>query len=346
MINTISRYPKISIAIATYKSDRTLTKVLESIKNQTYPQKKIEILIIDGGSKDNTLITAKKYNCRILKNKKTELMFAKHIAFMKAKGKYLMYLDHDEVLENSNSLKIKYTAFKKNSRVKSVLLSGYKSPTDSSLINNYINEFGDPFTYFMYHDTKGDKFMVTDWLKKYKIVFKNKDFIIFDLTQRKKLPLIELWAGGCMLDLAYARSKFPQIKKNPELVAHLFYLLNKQGNLLAITRNDNTLHYSADTLLIYLKKLTFRVKNNIYHNALDRGGYLGRERFQHRGFKFKKYLFPLYSFLIIPSLIDAFYLSIKRKHPYSFIHVILSFYTSCLIIYYFIVKSLNIKSKF
>ena len=255
-------YPLISIAIATFNSEQTLTLTLESIKNQDYPRKKVEILIIDGGSTDKTRSIAKKYHCRILENHKTELIFAKQIGFLKATGKYLIYLDSDEVLENSRSLSLKYLASQNTNQVKAVMPSGYKTPSKYSSINYYINEFGDPFTFFVYRESKGDNFLIKDWLNKYKKVQEDKNCVIFNFKNVNSLPLIELWAGGCMVDLAYARANFPQIKKRPSLIAHLFYLLNNKNCLLAITKNDNTIHYSSSSIQKYLKKLSSRIKNN------------------------------------------------------------------------------------
>ena len=53
-------YPLVSIMIATFNSEKVLPRTLEAIRAQTYPQDKLEILAIDGGSTDSTLEIAKK----------------------------------------------------------------------------------------------------------------------------------------------------------------------------------------------------------------------------------------------------------------------------------------------
>ncbi len=338
-------YPKISIAIATFNSEKTLERTLKSISKQTYPQKNIEVLVIDGGSKDNTVNIAKKYNCKIIANPKVDLIYAKHIGFLKALGKYLMYLDSDEVLENHRSLKLKYLVFEKDNRVKAVMPSGYKTPTDYSPINYYINEFGDPFTFFVYGESKGDKFFIKDWLGKYKIIYEDKNCVVFSFFNTKSLPLIELWAGGCMIDLNFCRLNFLQLKKNPDLVAHLFYLLNSKNTLLAITKNDNTIHYSSSSLYKYLKKISSRVKNNVYQTDMGKGGFVGREQLQPFWFHLKKFLFIPYSLFIIFPLIDCVYLAITRRKFIYLSHLPLCIYTSIIIIYYYFLKSLNIRPK-
>src|SRR3989344_3692276 len=107
-------YPLFSVIIPTYNSQDTLPLVLGAIKKQTYPQKKIEILVIDGDSTDRTVKIARKYRCRIINNPKIYQVYAKHLGYLRSKGRYIVHLDSDEVLENENSFKLKYRIFKKN----------------------------------------------------------------------------------------------------------------------------------------------------------------------------------------------------------------------------------------
>lgn len=341
----MGKYPPFSIAIPTFNSERTLRLTLDSIMKQTYPKSQIEVLIIDGGSTDQTIKLAKQFPCKILRNIKTELIYAKHIAFLKATGKYLMFLDSDEVLENSESLKIKHRSFQKNTKVKSVFLSGYKTPADFMPINNYSNEFGEPFSFFIYNESKGDRYLLADWSRKYKKVFEDQDCAVFDFTQEKILPIVELWAGGCTIDLEYARATFPEVKKNPDLLAHLFYLLNKYGNYLAITKNDPTIHYSSENLIKYLKKINSRIKNNVYGTPMGDAGFIGREDFQPWHFKLKKYFFLLYSLSLALPLWDALSLTLSRRKSAYLMHAPLSLYTAVLILYHYTRKLIGITPK-
>jgi len=102
-----NKFPFLSIVIATYNSGNTLPMVLESIEKQTYPIKKIEILIIDGGSTDNTKYIALSYRCRFIINLKVFPAWAKYIGYKKAIGKYIMFLDSDEVIQNPTSIEKK-----------------------------------------------------------------------------------------------------------------------------------------------------------------------------------------------------------------------------------------------
>ncbi|MGH7203875.1 MAG: glycosyltransferase family 2 protein [Candidatus Levyibacteriota bacterium] len=89
----------ISIIIPTKNSGYFLENTLKSIKEQSY--KKIETILVDGDSKDNTLSLAQKYNATIYKyNPKVPKGFfdaphRRNYGVKKAKGKYVYYLDAD-----------------------------------------------------------------------------------------------------------------------------------------------------------------------------------------------------------------------------------------------------------
>jgi glycosyltransferase involved in cell wall biosynthesis len=334
-------YPVISIAIATYNSEKTLEKTLQSINKQTYPKNKIEVLIIDGGSKDKTLAVAKKFNSIIIPNPKVDFINAKHIAFLRAKGKYLLYLDSDEILESKRSLALKYLAFS-NKNVKAVMPSGYKSPPNVSPINDYVNEFGDPFTYFIYRESKGFKHLINDWSRRYNVLVNDENYIIFDFKKNTYLPQIELFAGGCIIDLQFIKKNFPQIKKTPTAVPHIFYLLIANNNFLAFTKNDNTIHYSCESFQKYLKKINSRIRNNVFLNNIGQGGYSGREKFLPSSFSFKKYLFIPYTLSVIFPLYDGSMLAITRKKTVYLTHEFLCLYTTFFILYYLSLKFLGI----
>ena len=120
--------PKVSIMIATYNSEKLLKKTLEAITRQTYPKDRMEILIVDGGSEDTTVKIAQEYGCRVLFNSKTEPVNAKLIGAKNATGKYLVTIDHDEVIENKYSIENKVKALMKHPECKVALCSGYKRP--------------------------------------------------------------------------------------------------------------------------------------------------------------------------------------------------------------------------
>lgn len=95
--------PFISVVIPTRNRINDLTDCLKSLKKQTYPQNKLEIIIVDNGSTDGT--PERIENFILIKNK-TNIGFAPALnqGGNKAKGKYLL-VTNDDVTFDQNYLK-------------------------------------------------------------------------------------------------------------------------------------------------------------------------------------------------------------------------------------------------
>ena len=92
---------KISVLVANYNNSIYLKRCIQSIKDQNY--KKIEIIIVDDNSSDNSLELLKKYKrIKLISNKKKtnigsyDQMNAYRLAFLKAKGDIIFFLDSDD----------------------------------------------------------------------------------------------------------------------------------------------------------------------------------------------------------------------------------------------------------
>jgi len=86
----------VSITIPTLNSAKTLDKCLKSIAESTYSN--IEVIVVDGGSLDNTLEIAEKYGARVVRCD-WKLLGARYVGFRESRGDYVLMLDADQVLE-------------------------------------------------------------------------------------------------------------------------------------------------------------------------------------------------------------------------------------------------------
>jgi glycosyltransferase involved in cell wall biosynthesis len=335
--------PLISIVIITYNSSKTLENTLQSIKEQSYPKHKIETLVIDGGSRDNTVEIAKKYNCLIIKKPNTDIVLRKFLGFKEAKGEYLVYLDSDEYFDSKDALYKRSKIFQINPEVKCIISQGCKSPEKSSFINDYINDFGDPFSFYLYREAKNSFHLIETWRKKYKILKQDQNCIVFDIVNTNHSSLIELWAGGNTIDLKYVKAKFPILKNDSSKLALVYYLIKDRGKLLAITKNDVIIHNSASSLKDYLRKITSRIKNNIFHTNLGNSGFSGREEFEKN--KAKKFFFLFYGLLFLPALIDSLYMSFRWGKLSYLMHFPLTLYSVITIVYFFLMKTVGYKPR-
>lgn len=85
----------VSVVITTKNSDKTLRKLLKSIKDQTYSN--YEIILVDNNSNDDTIKIAKEYT-KLVFNFGPERSAQRNFAASKAKGEYILVLDSDMVL--------------------------------------------------------------------------------------------------------------------------------------------------------------------------------------------------------------------------------------------------------
>lgn len=93
--------PKVSIIIASYNSDKTISKTLESVVNQTFQD--WECIIVDGMSKDKTLDIVKEYalkDSRIwyISEPDKGIYDAFNKGWKMAKGEWIHYLGSDDWL--------------------------------------------------------------------------------------------------------------------------------------------------------------------------------------------------------------------------------------------------------
>lgn len=89
--------PKFSIIVPIYNVEAYLEKCLVSIKNQTY--KDYEVILVNDGTKDNSMKIAQKYPFKIINQKNQGLSMARNTGVKEATGEYIIFLDSDDYIE-------------------------------------------------------------------------------------------------------------------------------------------------------------------------------------------------------------------------------------------------------
>jgi glycosyltransferase involved in cell wall biosynthesis len=88
--------PLVSVVITCYNSARYLAEALTSALTQTYPR--IEIIVVDDGSSDNTASIAQSYPVTYLHQQNRGVSAARNRGILHCRGKYIQFLDHDDRL--------------------------------------------------------------------------------------------------------------------------------------------------------------------------------------------------------------------------------------------------------
>ena len=93
--------PLVSVLIPAYNAEQWFAETLESVKNQTH--RNLEVIVVDDGSKDKTAAIAdafsRAFNKLVLVQQRNRGQTAAlNIALHHASGKYIQYLDADDIL--------------------------------------------------------------------------------------------------------------------------------------------------------------------------------------------------------------------------------------------------------
>ncbi len=241
------RFPLISIIITTKNEEKNIENCLKSIKLQSYPQEKIEIIVVDNNSIDKTVKLAKNYTNKVF-NKGPERSAQRNFGILKkSKGKYTMFLDADMTLSQ--------TAIEK----------AVNKLENSKIVALYIPEviLGNSFWCQVRRFERNfyDR-TVIDGLRFFK-----RDIFIKSGGFDEKLNAFEDW------DLDKRIKKFGKVA-----------ILDKY-NFEKISKKLNKINYKYPTLLIQLNQLN--KKGLIYHHKLGFNffNYLAKKAYYAGSFK-------------------------------------------------------------
>ena len=118
--------------MAVYNEEENIKKCLESVRDLAW-----EIVIVDGGSTDQTLTIAKEFNAKIIHSKNTPLFHInKNKAIDAASGDWILQLDADEIVTKDLADEIKHIIAKKSE------VNGYWIPRKNLFLGKFLTKGG------------------------------------------------------------------------------------------------------------------------------------------------------------------------------------------------------------
>lgn len=92
--------PKISVIVPNYNDASRLSKCIRSLLDLNYPKEKLEIIIVDNGSKDNSLQVIKEFPVKLLMEKNIKGSYAaRNLGVKNAEREVLAFTDSDCVVD-------------------------------------------------------------------------------------------------------------------------------------------------------------------------------------------------------------------------------------------------------
>lgn len=118
----------ISVIIPIYNTEKYLSECIESITNQTY--KNLEILLINDGSKDKSIVICNKYKnkdkrIKVIDKENSGVSDTRNLGIKKSTGKYIIFIDSDDFIEKDMMKKMYEEAIEKKADVVRCLANIY-----------------------------------------------------------------------------------------------------------------------------------------------------------------------------------------------------------------------------
>ena len=308
---------KVSFAFPVLNEEKDLERCLKSIRSQNYPAEKIEIVIADGGSSDQTIAIAERYHCTIIKNPFVKAEPGAVLAHDASTGDIKVFFAADNALPDANWIKRMVKPFVADEDIAGAYTPIVVSEDDNSLNKYYSFLHVEPFTWFVYGDTCNPK----NFHNAYSKLESADGFEVFEFTPESH-PLIALAQGFCL------RGDIDRKRFNHEDDVLPVIKLIEEGRKFACVLENGVYHYHVRGLSDFFKKYKWRVNNSLTKTDV---GYASREKYLSKPRRIRQYLWMLYGLSIIAPAVQSLYWLFLRRRFYVLWHAPICF-SLCLII--------------
>lgn len=310
---------KVSFIIPVFNAENDLERCLQSIVKQKFSQDLYEILIIDGGSTDKTLSIVQNFSTllpiRLLDNPDRDAESGKRIGITCAQSEYLVLLDADNEIVNTQWLTLAVHILDTHPNVWGVESTWFTNPKDT-LLNQYFSllKIADPVAR-LFSPTQKD--------------FARKDYGVYSLTtiNNKIVPIIG--ANGFFYRRKIVKKHIEKLGKFEE-VNYVAYLIRLGYTTYATMESTGIFHYYCPQLRKYWKKRSKIAKKYLERKRIGQDTWVdtvGTHKFLYSVF---------YNASIILPLFEALTLSIKDRNKAWLYHPLISFITVSIYAYYYV----------
>jgi glycosyltransferase involved in cell wall biosynthesis len=284
--------PLISVITPTLNNEKALPLFLESVRSQNYPQNNIEILVLDGGSTDQTLQIAKKYGAKTYFNERILADPGVDLGIKKATGEIMMILAVDNIYKDKNAFAAIAKVFEDPS-IYAAFPKQCSGPTDS-IFTKYINTFTDPFNHFVY----GDAANARTFHKIYRTLEHNDIYDVYDFHSSKTKPLIA-FAQGFALRQGYQRDEKDALDDLGPVIS-----LIEKNKKIAYLHSLSLFHDTVRDLNHFIRKQKWATINALLGKSY---GIAHRKEKLSRYQRLKIKIWPIYDLSVVLPLIRSVY---------------------------------------
>jgi len=315
-----NKLPSISVIVPTLNSSKYLNLCLDSIANQEYPKELIEILIIDGGSVDNTIEIAKNYTKKILNNPLRTGEAGKAIGVKNAKNELIALIDSDNILPDKNWFLEMIKPFLEDNNIVGSEPLEYTYRKSDGFITRYCALMGmnDILCLFI---GNYDRFCyLTGKWTEMKVTFENKkNYLNLNFSYENINQIPTIGANGTI----FRRSFFENIDIGDYLFDIDLIALKisiKKDNIYFAKVRNGIIHFFSGNILSYARKQKRRIRDYKKYKKFRKYAWL---KINNKGII--KFIF--YTILIFPIVFQSFSGYFRKKDLAWFFHPIACFVT-------------------
>jgi glycosyltransferase involved in cell wall biosynthesis len=309
--------PTITVVIPTLNCGRILRRCLESVEVQNYPRERLQVLIVDGGSTDDTKEVATTLGAKILDRSEERENQEKRrgIGFVESESELVLFIDSDNILPHPNWIKEMVHPLLEDQEIVATQPARYHYDPSYSLMNRYFALFGftDPVAGYL---GKADRL---SWVNdSWTLLGEVEERGRYYKVKFKPDAVPTIGANGNLI----RREVLQKVTEDLDRFYHIdvnLDLIERGYDTYAFVKND-IIHMTSNTFFSYIRKRISYMRNYYFERYRERRYriYSPRDRW-----RLIKYVISSVTFL------GPFYKSLKGyakiRDKAWFLHPFLSF---------------------
>lgn len=328
-MNKKTIWPKVSLVLLTFNGGIGVKKILESVKKQDYPKTKIEIIVMDNGSSDNSVKIAKQYTKKVYVDKR-DVFEIRAEGMHKTTGEFIyMILEQDIEIRHKNFLKMMIRPMLKNQDIVASFTRKYPR-SDQSWVTRFIS----------YHPIQCDPLYAYLTYPIEKTFIKEKKGYILCKYELGKIPLM----GRMFYRRKYLKNT-PLWTSNSTSDPNEVRIVVKNGyRYFAYVPKAGLYHYHAKDLKQLIGKRIRNLHTHYFpHNNTIEYRYLDINKKQEI---LKMMLWIIYANLFIPALIKGSLRYLKHRDWALLMEPVITITTTDVILWHFLNHTIGRKMLF
>ncbi len=294
----------ITILLPTFNNVDQIDECLKSIEEQDFPKDKIEILVIDGGSRDGTVEIAKTYGCRIVKNPEILAGPGYALGVKEARGDVVMFLAADNRPLHRRWLRDIIEPLAEDSSIVGSFGPFIPDRHDIALNRYFCLVDSTPFHYFLC-PTESIKRL---YPRSYAVLEDNGRYKILDFRV-EKFPILGLGNGfavnfAAVPDLmrsAFREEVMVNFRRDLDDILPVIRMIQR-GWKIAYVPEAGIHHYHLASYRQFLEKYSWKIRTNVYGKGL---AYTNSRKYLSRKRRVRERMWSLYSLSFLWPLVHA-----------------------------------------